>query len=234
MNRSIGRDRSGRIRPRVREAVALGCGREAYMHSILIRMATFAVAACAWLSVGIPSATSEQSGPVASTAQNGAGATAHAKGTFDVKLTPQTTDDNLGGVLDRMSADKQYRGDLDGNGKGQMLAAGTRVKDSAGYVAIERVTGTLQGRSGSFVLLHRGVMNRGAQSLMITVVPDSGTDQLVGLAGTMGITITDGKHFYDFEYTLPARASLDTNIPGPTFASGIVRSEFVFETAPFA
>jgi hypothetical protein len=122
---------------------------------------------------------------------------------FDVKLTPQPRGEHLGSGLDRMSADKQYRGDLDGTGKGEMLAAGTPVKDSAGYVAVERVTGTLQGRSGSFVLLHRGVMDRGAQHLTITVVPDSGTDQLVGLVGTMGITITDGKHFYDFEYTLP-------------------------------
>ena len=170
-------------------------------------VARCAVAGCAWLSVGSASSTFAQSGPMIGTAHNAASAsvTVHAKGMFDVKLTPQPTDENLGGVLDRMSANKQYRGDLDGDGKGQMLAARTPVKDSAGYVAVERVTGTLQGRSGSFVLLHRGVMDRGAQSLTVTVVPDSGTDQLVGLAGTMGITITDGKHFYDFEYTLPAR-----------------------------
>ena len=168
-------------------------------------VATFAVAGCAWLSVGIASSTFAQSAPITGTARNGASVTARAKGMFDVKLTPQPTDGNLTGVLDRMSADKQYRGDLDGVGDGQMLAARTPVKNSAGYVAVERVTGTLQGRSGSFVLLHRGVMDRGAQSLTVTVVPDSGTDQLAGLAGTMGITITDGKHFYDFEYTLPAR-----------------------------
>ena len=165
----------------------------------------FVVAACAWPSVGITSSTLTQSGSVVRIAQNGASVTARAKGMFDVKLTPQPTDGNLTGVLDRMSADKQYRGDLAGVGDGQMLAARTPVKDSAAYVAVERVIGTLQGRSGSFVLLHRGVMDRGAQSLTVTVVPDSGTDQLVGLAGTMDITITDGKHFYDFAYTLPAR-----------------------------
>lgn len=168
-------------------------------------VATFAVAACAWLLVGMTSPTFAQSGATVGTAKNGANVAARAKGMFDVTLTPQPTDGNLAGVLDRMSADKQYHGDLDGVGNGQMLAARTPVKDSAAYVAVERVKGTLQGRSGSFVLLHRGVIDRGAQSLTVTVVPDSGTDQLLGLAGTMSITITDGKHFYDFEYTLPAR-----------------------------
>ena len=173
------------------------------MRSILFRR-RYALVACMWLLVGIASSTFAQSASIG-TAQNGARVTARAKGMFDVKLTPQPTDGNSAGVLDRMSADKQYRGDLDGVGDGQMLAARTPVKDSAAYVAVERVRGTLQGRSGSFVLLHRGVMDRGAQSLTVTVVPDSGTDQLVGLAGTMDITITDGKHFYDFGYTLPAR-----------------------------
>jgi hypothetical protein len=163
--------------------------------------ATSALAAWASLSVGIASSTFAQSGPIAGTGQKTS--VTHAKGTFDVTLTPQPRGEHLGSGLDRMSADKQYRGDLDGTGKGEMLAAGTPVKDSAGYVAVERFTGTLQGRSGSFVLLHRGVMDRGAQHLTITVVPDSGTAQLVGLVGTMSITITDGKHFYDFEYTLP-------------------------------
>ena len=167
--------------------------------------ATFAVAACAWLSADVASSTLAQSGSIGRTAQNGARVTARAKGMFDVKLTPQPADENLAGALERMSADKQYRGDLDGVGNGQMLAARTPVKDSAAYVAVERVRGTLQGRTGSFVLLHRGVMDRGVQSLTVTVVPDSGTDQLVGLAGTMDITIIDGKHFYDLEYTLPAR-----------------------------
>src|SRR6185295_3945668 len=126
---------------------------------------TSVVAACAWLSTGITSPTFAQS---VGTAQSGASVTSRAKGMFDVKLTPEPTDGNLAGALDRMSADKQYHGDLDGVGNGQMLAVRTPVKDSAAYVAVERVKGTLQGRSGSFVLVHRGVMDRGAQSLMVT------------------------------------------------------------------
>jgi hypothetical protein len=129
--------------------------------------------------------------------------TTRASGTFDVKLTPKTDDDssedpNLG----RLSIDKQFNGDLEANGKGQMLTARTAIKGSAGYVAIERVTGTLHGRSGTFVLQHSGTMTRGAQKLTLTVVPDSGTGQLVGLAGEMTINISEGKHFYEFEYTL--------------------------------
>jgi hypothetical protein len=101
-----------------------------------------------------------------------------------------------------MSIDKQFHGDIEGTSKGQMLTAGTAVKGSAGYVAIERVSGTLRGRSGSFVLQHSGTMTRGAPQLSITVVPDSGTGQLVGLTGKMAINIADGKHSYDFEYAL--------------------------------
>ena len=129
----------------------------------------------------------------------------HASGTFEVKLVPQPTDDKAeGSNLGRMSIDKQFHGDLEGTAKGQMLTAGTDVKGSAGYVAIERVTGTLHGRSGSFVLQHSGSLTRGAAQQSITVVPDSGSGQLVGLAGKMTVTIVDGKHSYDFEYTLPA------------------------------
>jgi hypothetical protein len=124
--------------------------------------------------------------------------TTRASGTFEVKLTPQATDDKLG----RMSIDKQFHGDLEATSKGEMLTAGTDVQGSAGYVAIERVSGTLQGRNGTFVLQHSGTMTRGAPQLTITVVPDSGTGQLVGLAGKMVINIADGKHSYDFEYTL--------------------------------
>jgi hypothetical protein len=130
--------------------------------------------------------------------------TAHATGAFDVKLSPVGTDDKADGVtVGRMSAEKQYHGDLEGTGKGEMLSALTGVKGSGAYVAIERVTGTLHGRTGTFVLHHRGVMTRGEQQLAITVVPDSGTGQLVGLTGEMAIKITDGKHSYDFVYTLP-------------------------------
>ena len=129
-----------------------------------------------------------------------------ATGTFDVKLSPQATDEKADAGVGRMSLDKQFHGDLEGISKGEMLAASTSVKGSAGYVAIERVSGTLHGRSGSFTLQHSGTMTRGAPQLTITVVPDSGTDQLKGLAGKMMIIITDGKHSYDFEYTLAAES----------------------------
>jgi len=132
-------------------------------------------------------------------------AMAKASGTFDVKITPQPDDENVGDpTVGRMSLDKQFHGDLDGTGKGQMLTAGSG--DSSGvYAAIERVAGTLQGRRGTFALHHTGIMTHGTPKLTITVVPDSGTGELVGLAGTMGITIVDGKHLYDFEYALPSR-----------------------------
>ena len=129
----------------------------------------------------------------------------HARGMFDVHLVPQAPDDAAGdGTIGRMSIDKRFHGDLDGTSKGQMLAARSGVEGSAGYVAMERVSGTLHGRSGAFVLQHSGTMTRGAPQLTITVVPDSGTDELVGLAGKMAIEIADGKHSYDFEYTLGA------------------------------
>ena len=128
--------------------------------------------------------------------------TTHASGTFEVKLTPQKADDIEDASLGRMLIDKQFRGDLKATSKGEMLSAGTGVKGSAGYVAIERVSGTLNGRSGSFVLQHSGTMTRGALQLLITVVPDSGTGRLVSLAGTMTIKIADDKHWYEFEFTL--------------------------------
>jgi hypothetical protein len=101
-----------------------------------------------------------------------------------------------------MTMDKQFSGDLAGTGKGQMLSAGTSVKGSAGYVAIEKFTGTVGGRSGSFVLQHSGTMTRGTPHLAISVVPDSGTGELAGISGTMTIRITDGQHFYEFDYSL--------------------------------
>ena len=127
----------------------------------------------------------------------------HAGGAFDVKLKPLPEEAGQETSIGRMSIDKQFHGDLDATSKGQMLAAGTDVKGSAGYVAIERVTGLLHGRRGSFVLQHNGIMTRGDGQLTITVVPDSGTDELAGLVGKMAITIADGKHSYDFDYTLP-------------------------------
>ena len=126
-----------------------------------------------------------------------------ASGTFEVKLNPLSLNDTTeNSMLARLSIDKQFHGDLEATSKGEMLSAGTSVEGSAGYVAIERVTGKLHNRTGSFVLQHSATMNRGVPQLSITVVPDSGTDQLTGLAGKMNINIVEGKHFYEFEYTL--------------------------------
>jgi predicted flavoprotein YhiN len=127
---------------------------------------------------------------------------AQANGKFDVKLTPQAPDDSAATTLGRLTIDKQFHGDLTAVSRGQMLAAATAVEGSAGYVAMEQVTGTLHGRSGSFVLQHSGTMTRGEPQLIITVVPDSGTDQLVGLAGRMMINIAAAAHSYEFAYTL--------------------------------
>ena len=127
----------------------------------------------------------------------------HARGTFEVDIKPEppyVSDANA--PVGRMSIDKHFAGDLVGTSKGEMLAVGTGTEGSAGYVAMEQVTGSLNGRTGTFALQHTGIMNRGAQSLSITVVPDSGTGQLVGLSGSLSIQIDDGKHSYDFEYTL--------------------------------
>jgi hypothetical protein len=127
-----------------------------------------------------------------------------AKGSFTVEMKPQAEPNAVEGVsLGRMSLDKRFEGDLAAIGKGEMLTALTPVEGSAGYVAIERVTGTLHGRNGSFVFQHAGTMDRGAQQLSITVVPGSGTGALVGIAGTFKLSIVEGKHFYEFEYSLP-------------------------------
>jgi hypothetical protein len=132
--------------------------------------------------------------------------TMHASGTFDVKLTPQAVEEGADAGLARMSIDKQFHGDLDGTSKGFMLASSaTVVKGSGGYVAMERVTGTLKGHTGSFVLQHSGTMTRGTPTLSVTVVPDSGTGQLEGITGTLTIKIDQGKHSYEFEYTLPQK-----------------------------
>lgn len=128
---------------------------------------------------------------------------AQANGTFDVKLEPQHPSDQAQSAkLGRMTIDKQFSGDLEAASTGEMLAAMTGVEGSAGYVALERVRGTLHGRRGSFWLQHNGLMARGVQQLEITVVPDSGTEELVGLAGKMAILIENGEHRYEFTYTL--------------------------------
>jgi hypothetical protein len=143
--------------------------------------------------------------PVPSVAQKEKTVAEHAAGTFDVKVEAQgEADKRDGSTLGRYSLDKQYHGDLEGTAKGTMLTAGTDVKGSAGYVAMERVTGTLKGRSGSFVLQHSATMTRGEPQLSITVVPDSGSGQLAGLTGKVNIIIAAGKHSYEFEYSLPA------------------------------
>jgi Protein of unknown function (DUF3224) len=127
--------------------------------------------------------------------------TNHATGIFEVKLNPQ--DDGPDAPVGRMSIDKQFQGDLSGTSNGQMLMASSpSVNGSAGYVAIEKVTGTLNGRRGSFYLQHSGTMTRGAGELTITVIPDSGTDELENLRGKMNIIIADGKHSYEFDYEL--------------------------------
>jgi hypothetical protein len=129
--------------------------------------------------------------------------TRNASGTFEVKLSPQPPDENVGDpTVGRMSLDKQFHGDLEATSRGEMLAVRTETEGSAGYVAMERVAGTLDGRSGTFALQHSGTMTRGVPHLLITVVPDSGSGQLAGLAGQMKINIVEGKHSYDFEYTL--------------------------------
>jgi hypothetical protein len=130
------------------------------------------------------------------------GTSMHAAGPFEVKLTPQ--DDKLNDGVSRMLIEKQFHGDLEATSKGQMLATGT-AKSSGVYVAIETVTGTLQGKTGTFVLYHTGVMAKGAPTLSVNVVPDSGTGQLQGISGKMTIIIAEGKHSYDFEYTLPTQ-----------------------------
>jgi hypothetical protein len=125
-----------------------------------------------------------------------------ASGPFDVKTTPQP-EGSGGSTIGRLLLSKQVHGDLQATSEGQMLTAMTSVEGSAAYVAIERVTGTLDGRRGSFALQHTGIMNRGAPQLTITVVPDSGTDDLEGLSGTMVIDIgPGGKHSYSFDYSL--------------------------------
>ncbi len=122
-----------------------------------------------------------------------------ARGTFEVKMTPEGTKDDFPG---RMSIDKKFAGDLEAVSKGMMLAFMTGVKGSAGYVAMERVEGTLDGRAGSFVLQHSGTMNRGTPTQSVTVVPDSGTGDFAGLTGSMTIIIESGKHSYEFDYRL--------------------------------
>ena len=124
-----------------------------------------------------------------------------ATGAFEVKIVPQ--EDRTIQMLSRMTIDKTFHGDLEATSQGQMLAASTSIPHSAGYVAIERVEGTLHGKRGSFVLQHSATMNKGEPTLLIHVVPDSGTDELTGLSGKLNIIMEEGKHSYELEYKLP-------------------------------
>jgi hypothetical protein len=134
------------------------------------------------------------------------GTAMHAAGTFDVKLAPQSLpnsgNDNSAAIA-RFAGDKQFHGDLDATSHVEMLASGNPASGNAGYVALESVTGKLNGRSGSFVLQHSGTMDHGALHLTVTVVPGSATGELTGLSGSMSITNNAGKHSYTFDYSLP-------------------------------
>jgi hypothetical protein len=160
------------------------------------------------LLLGLPSMHAGTNSEIVSPDQKGARMT-HGSGTFDVKVIPEKTDNQEAesANISRMSLDKQFRGDLEATSKGTMLSAGIDVNGSGGYVAIERVSGMLHGRRGTFVLQHSGTMTRGVPQMSVSVVPDSGTDQLVGLTGKMTIIIADGKHSYEFDYALPELAA---------------------------
>lgn len=125
-----------------------------------------------------------------------------AKGTFEVKATPVGSDAGDDTAIGRLTLDKKFSGDLEGTSRGQMLGFRSATDGSAGYVAMEKVTAKLGGRSGSFVLQHTGTMTRNAPHLSVTVVPDSGTGEFTGIAGTMTIIIAGGKHNYEFAYTI--------------------------------
>ena len=128
----------------------------------------------------------------------------HVSGSFSITMTPATTPQRSGRTaLGRMLLDKVYKGDLAATASGEMLSAVTDPKGAAGYVAVESITGVLQGRQGSFVVQHAGTMADGKQELSIVIVPHSGTGQLEGISGTMGIRIEAGQHFYDLDYSLP-------------------------------
>jgi Protein of unknown function (DUF3224) len=124
----------------------------------------------------------------------------HAAGEFEVKLVPVS---EASDALMRMSIDKQFHGDLEATSEGQMMAGGNEANGARVYVALETITGTLNGHKGSFILAHRGTMTSSDQALSIIIVPDSGTEDLRGIKGTFGIEITGGKHLYKMDYMLP-------------------------------
>jgi Protein of unknown function (DUF3224) len=172
---------------------------------MLLRMIRSLIVACATTCCFIPVALAAPAQNAPSPKQENA-VMHHVSGSFDVKIEPQNADNAPAreSGLGRMSIDKQFHGDLDATSKGEMLSFMNREAGSGGYVAMERVTGTLGGHSGSFVLEHNATMDHGAPELNIIVVPDSGTGDLAGISGTMKIRIENGKHFYDFDYALPS------------------------------
>jgi Protein of unknown function (DUF3224) len=132
--------------------------------------------------------------------------TKHAKGTFEVTITPeaQGTDQASGIATARMALAKTFKGDFNGKASGTMLSAGApKAGSAASYVAIDQVCGTLEGKSGCFVLVHRGILSKsGSQDLELKIATDSGTGALEGIAGSLTITVKDSKHYYDLEYTI--------------------------------
>jgi hypothetical protein len=127
--------------------------------------------------------------------------THHAHGAFTVKVQPLSPAPADG--LGRFSIDKEIHGDLEATTKGEMFSGGDPKQGTAGYVAIEVVTGTLNGKQGSFALQHSGTMDSSGPKLNVLVVPGSGTGELKGIAGTFAIKIENGQHFYTLDYTLP-------------------------------
>jgi len=158
---------------------------------------TAAAAITLLAGLGFPAHAAEKGNPM----------TLSARGPFDVKVAPLAQESNPGGnALGRYSLDKQYHGELEATAKGEMLTVGTPVDGSAAYVAVERVEGTLGGRRGSFAMQHSATMGHGSHQMTITVVPDSGTGELVGLSGRLEIVIAEGgKHSYVFDYSLPEK-----------------------------
>ncbi len=168
-----------------------------------------------WMSLGAGlHASSGAETPAASNQQKGQVMTMHAAGTFDVKNSPLAADDATACTsIGRFALDKQYHGDLDGEGKGEMLGAGNLAAGAAGYVATEQVTGTLHGRKGTFALQHFGSMQQGKFDLNVKIVPGSGAGELADITGQMTITITAGKHSYALDYALPTAPQV---VPQPS------------------
>ena len=150
-------------------------------------------------------ATAQTTTTTAPAAKKGTVMTAQANGTFDVKVKPLLEDEKVAGVkVSRLSIDKEWKGDMVGTSKGEMMATGAEVEGSGGYVAIEPMAVTLNGRKGTFTLMHHATMRANADfKMLINVVPDSGTGELTGIGGTLTIIIEGKNHSYKLDYTLP-------------------------------